>query len=176
MEKDNKFDNFESLHNSYCELEKKFTQKCQQAAELERRLEQYNNESGTNVQTSPQTTAEQFYEQHPLARNFKERIDEAMSNPEVQATSDAIKACYIDCLESDYRTPQQMAEDEQFLQQYIVNDRKVRDMILQQMLAQTADTRYPVTISGNGGNMSLAQPTRPKTLEEASVLAKNYFK
>lgn len=69
-----------------------------------------------------------------------------------------------------------MAEDEQFLQQYIVNDRKVRDMILQQMLAQTADTRYPVTISGNGGNMSLAQPTRPKTLEEASVLAKNYFK
>lgn len=211
MSKEFKFDNFESLQNSYCELEKKFTQKCQHNAELERQqaelmterdqllnekadidkqnqeiltqheqlkkqLEELQNR-GTNADNaSPQLSVEQLYDKHPLAYNFKDSIDKAIANPEYAQSADAWKEQYMQCLENSYRTPKDLAQDEQFLQQYIVSDAKVRDLVLQQMLVESLNNKYPVTMSGNGGDMSMAQPNRPKTIQEASILAKNYFK
>lgn len=213
MNKESKFDSYESLHNSYCELERKFTQKCQLNAELERQkqqleqekqqtLEEYNqleqsniaikeeqqrlieqleemkNSGGTNAQqASPQVDIEELYATHPVANDFRERLDNAVQNPDSNLSpQQAWQQCYVKCLEERYRSPEQLMNDRQFVQQYVVDDQNVRDLVLQKMLEQSAKDSYPVTISGNGGNMSMAQPTRPKSLKEATELAKNFFK
>lgn len=55
------------------------------------------------------------------------------------------------------------------LQQYLLNNPQIAWQLLQQ-------TSQPPQIMTGGGNVSLALPSRPKTIKEASLMAKQLFK
>ena len=131
-----KFNSAEELLKGYTELEKSFTQKCQQLSELQKQMaeqqeakhvvqdenpQQLNNPVGTNGQPSPtdatQSTAD----------------DEANTVPTPSGADSPTDA------------------------------------------SQSVSVTPPKVMTG-GGNVSMALPNRPKTLKEASELAKKYFK
>lgn len=58
---------------------------------------------------------------------------------------------------------------ESMLQQYLLNNPQFARRLLQQ-------TSRPPQIMTGGGNVSLALPSRPKTIKEASLMAKQLFK
>ena len=117
-----KFNSAEELLKGYTELEKSFTQKCQELSALKQDIEkQQQNPSGTSGQPSPQ---------------------------ELLAQSTADDTATVPTLENaDSSTESQSAE---------------------------VHTVPPRVMTG-GGNVSMALPNRPKTLKEASELAKKYF-
>ena len=118
-----KFNSAEELLKGYTELEKSFTQKCQELSALKQDMEQLKlNESGTSGQPSPQES---------LAQST---ADDTATVPTVENT--------------DSSTQSQSAQEQQVI---------------------------PPRVMTGGGNVSMALPNRPKTLKEASELAKKYF-
>ena len=122
-----KFNSAEELLKGYTELEKSFTQKCQQLSELQKQMVEGNKQErqqeipvGTNGQPSPNDAAQST-------------ADDAACT--VPAPNDA---------DSHSRESQSVA--------------------------------LPPKVMTGGGNVSMALPNRPKTLKEASELAKKFFK
>lgn len=131
-----KFNSAEELLKGYAELEKSFTQKCQELSALKQDI-QTKQQSGTNDQPSPHET---------------------------------VPNCGTNGQPSPQDAPQSVANDEastvptQF------------DADSQQSPSQSACVTPPPKVMTGGGNVSMALPNRPKTLKEASELAKKYFK
>ncbi len=148
-----KFKDFDSLLSSYQQLEKKFTQKCQQ-------LKQHGTSTDTvpTQQQAPPYDAEQFFGSYPDARQYQDKIMQSIDSPNGTADQLQYMASYIDCLHDSApsNVPAQQCTD------------KVS-------LDSTTAHALPTTIAGNNGNMSLALPSKPKTISEASQMAKKIF-
>ena len=163
-----KFNDYDKLLNSYNNLEKEFTKKCQQLSELK-------NASGTSEDTPPQQqTLEDFLQNFPDAEVFKEQICQAVNNPQYSDKTDAYARSYFDLLRQNYVSKETLAQDDDFLQQYVLGYAEVVAKLLQK--AQPTVNQAPTVISGNAGAMSVTLPTRPKTIAEASKLAQQLFK
>ena len=118
-----KFNSAEELLKGYNELEKSFTQKCQELSALKQDIEkQQQTDSGTSGQPSP------------LDEPAQSTADDVATVP-TPGGADSPKEC------------------------------------------QSAEVQpVPPRVMTGGGNVSMALPNRPKTLQEASELAKKYFK
>ena len=161
-----KFNDYDKLLESYNQLEKEFTKKCQQLSELKK-------ESGTSEQSSP-LSSEEFFAKYPDAENFKEEIFAQASSPEYADDVGAYEKAYFALLRKNYVSPDKLAGDEDFLQRYVLSNDQVVQRVLQKAVGQRDDA--PTVISGKGGSMSVALPTKPRTIKEASQLATEYFK
>ena len=118
-----KFNSAEELLKGYTELEKSFTQKCQELSALKQNMEQaHQTESGTSGQPSPLTNDAQSTADDRATVPTSENADSSTESPSAEV--------------------------------HAVN--------------------LPRVMTG-GGNVSMALPNRPKTLKEASELAKKYF-
>lgn len=157
-----KFNSAEELLKGYNQLEKSFTQKCQQLAMLQKRVEiedydthnipENDENSGISVETPPQA------EQVPSTT-----VDSAETVPES-------KPCDAEACQDGRALAHDVPTDER-LQQYLKDNPEVVFQLLQRRSAEFA----PEVMSG-GGNVSLALPSRPKTIKEASLMAKELFK
>ena len=143
-----KFSSAEELLKGYTELEKSFTQKCQELSALERKY----NESGTNGEPSPQQNVGQS-----VANDTVDTVPEAkdadsvepISQPAAELTPDAVR-------------------------QYLVEHPEIVSELSTHAdsLSDTNQRVAPPRVMTVGGNVSCALPNRPKTLKEASELAK----
>ena len=146
-----KFNSAEELLKGYESLEKSFTQKCQQCAALERKL----NESGTNGEPSPQKNAVQS-----VANDAVDTVPEApntdgaepVNQPAAELTRDSVR-------------------------QYLVEHPEIVEELSSNAdsLSETNERVAPPRVMTAGGKVSCALPNRPKTLKEASELAKKIF-
>ncbi len=125
-----KFNSAEELLKGYTELEKSFTQKCQQVAQLQKQME------GTSGQTPPSTTVAD-----------DETIPQSQSLVQTSA----------------------MPTEKQ-LQQFLESNPTLAFKLLQQNATPTS----PTMIS-SGGTVSVALPSRPKTIREATLMAQQMF-
>lgn len=163
-----KFNDYDKLLTSYNNLEKEFTKKCQELSQLK-------TQSGTSSVEPPQAqTLQQFLVQFPEAEVFKDQISQAVNNPQYGESPDAYSRYYFDLLRQNYVSKETLAQDEDFLQQYVLGNKDTVAKLLQKVQPTVATA--PTVISGNAGSMSVTVPTRPKTIAEASKLAQELFK
>ena len=163
-----KFNDYDKLLDSYSNLEKEFTKKCQELSDIKK-------QSGTSSAEPPQQqTFEEFLTQFPEAETFKDQLGQAINNPQYSQSVDAYTRCYFDLLRQNYVSKESLAQDDNFLQQYVLSNKDVVAKLLQKVEPTVMPT--PTVISGNAGAMSVTLPTRPKTIAEASKLAQEFFK
>ena len=122
MENYGKFNSAEELLKGYNELEKSFTQKCQQLSALEKQFSCGTNDDGATSPSPQQQTK-------GVASSV---ANDATAVPSRQSTDVSVEN-------------------------------------------RPYATSVPPRIMTGGGNVSAAMPNRPKTLKEASELAKKYF-
>lgn len=134
-----KFSSAEELLKGYTELEKSFTQKCQQLATLQK-------QQGTSEQPTSQTV---------------------QVTPPSQTTEQPVATI------PDDKTPSSnnVTPTDELLQQYLDEHPELALKLLQSRLSTPV---APTVITG-GGNMSLAVPSKPKTIKEATLMAKKMF-
>ena len=131
-----KFNSAEELLKGYTQLEKSFTQKCQQLALLQK--QQGTSEDSTTMEvSSPTTPTEQVADTIPEAPT---------SIGETTPTSEQ-------------------------LQQYL----EANPTLALKLLQGQAATPIAPTVMMGGGNMSLALPSKPKTIKEATLMAHKLF-
>ena len=163
-----KFNNYDKLLDSYNNLEKEFTKKCQELSQLKAT-------SGTSSTEPPQQqTLEDFLATFPEAETFKDELAQAVNNPQYNQSCDAYSRLYFDLLRKNYVSKETLAQDDSFLQQYVLGNKDIVAKLLQKV--EPTASFAPTVISGNAGAMSVALPTRPKTIAEASKLAQEFFK
>ena len=145
-----KFNSAEELLKGYESLEKSFTQKCQQLSALEKKI----NESGTNGEPSPQR-----------------EVGQSVANDTVETVPEAKDA---DSSKPRDQRPTELTPE--VVRQYLVEHPEITAQVSQKgELSETAERVIPPRVMTGGGNVSCALPNRPKTLKEASELAKKYF-
>ena len=137
-----KFNSAEELLKGYTELEKSFTQKCQQLSELQKQI-------ATNIQEKSQETPQVVQDENPQQAL---QVNPVGTNGQPSPNS---------------ATPS-TADDE-------ANTVPTPNGADSPTDASQSVAMPPKVMTG-GGNVSMALPNRPKTLKEASELAKKYFK
>ncbi len=161
----NKFKTVSDLEKAYLELEKRFTQKCQQLAKLQNEIE------GINVEktTSPEQAMEKLFSKYANAKSFSRELSEALAHSDNVGSPFGVEQCYLDVLDKNYLNVANL-NDEKFLQQYVVDNPTVVNAVLQKVFV--SETQAPKTISGNGGHFSVMPRQNPTTMKEANALAK----
>ena len=176
-----KFNSAEELLRGYAELEKSYTKKCQELSKLK------TENSGISAEASPQAEPTSN-----VAVTVSDVLTEAEQNPQ---STDEPNASYVkaqqraaaataDTIAKDAGEPKSEQADSGIAEQQGDEKRFVDN--LQQFLRQNPDiarnllqirpeSQPAPKVIGSGGAPSMAQPTRAKTLTEASRLALQSF-
>ena len=74
-----------------------------------------------------------------------------------------------------YKTAEAYSNDDEFLNNYIFSNQKIKDKIVKDYLSRiTQDS--PIKLENGGGNITLSPPKKPATIQEAGNLAKSIIK
>ena len=161
-----KFETLDELVKGYNQLEKSFTQKCQQLSESQRenaalsqQLAQTQPPLGTNEASSPSIDDSGNVD---TARSTT--VDSVASVPQDVGADVLPTPC-------DPAPAQAASPTNDQLQQYLLDNPQIAQKLLHAVQKEFA----PAVMSG-GGNVTLTPPNRPKTIKEASLMAKELFK
>lgn len=160
-----KFKNPEELLRAYGELERQFTKKSQRLKELERELEEpfASEEEWKNA-------VDKFFERTPSAKPFaKDIANEIISNPQLKNDRNCLNIALTSVLLSKFKTPEELMNDGQFLDNYVLCSDKVKDAVIAGYLNGLRNSAPPMTLS-NGGLQCVAPARKIKSIEEAGIL------
>ncbi len=163
-----RFKTSEELVKAYASLEREFTKRSQRLKALEQH------------HTTPQPIdwekkVDDFITKYPASRDFLADIGEVFKGDnELAAKEDCLEKAYLQVLSERYRSEQSYAEDSEFLLKYAPLNADVRDAIISDYVASL--NQPIVRTTGRGGETPIAQPRRPKTVEDAGSMALKILK
>ena len=160
-----KFKNPEELLRAYTELEKEFTRRSQKLKELE------------NVKDTPffsedewHEAVDKFFNETPSAKPFaKDIANEILRHPELKKDRNCLSVALTRILVDKFRTPEQLMSDGQFLKDYVLCSKEVKDAVISEYLQGIRAGEVPFVLS-SGGMQCVTNPRSPKTIEEAGFM------
>ena len=159
-----KFKNPEELLKAYQELEKEFTKKSQKLSKLEALAD---GESQVFDDESFKVAADKFFENTPSAKPFAKDIAlKIIEKPELKKDKNCLSVALMQVLIDKFRTPEQLMQDGQFLNDYVLSSSKVKDAIIGAYLKDIRDGQPPATLSGDG-LQCVALSKKIRSIEEA---------
>nr|DAW50299.1 MAG TPA: hypothetical protein [Caudoviricetes sp.] len=159
-----KFKNPEELLKAYQELEKEFTKKSQKLSKLEALAD---SESQGFDDESFKVAADKFFENTPSAKPFAKDIAlKIIEKPELKKDKNCLSVALMQVLIDKFRTPEQLMQDGQFLNDYVLSSSKVKDAIIGAYLKDIRDGQPPATLSGDG-LQCVAPSKKIRSIEEA---------
>lgn len=159
-----KFKNPEELLKAYRELEKEFTKKSQKLSKLEALA---GDESQGFDDESFKVAADKFFENTPSAKPFAKDIAlKIMEKPDLKKDRNCLSVALVQVLIDKFRTPEQLMQDGQFLNDYVLSSSKVKDAIIGAYLKDIRDGQPPATLSGDG-LQCVAPSKKIRSIEEA---------
>lgn len=176
-----KFKSVKELGNAYQNLEKEFTQKCQKVKELtDKLLEMENTKTfvpeyerddwGENVKA--------FFANHPLAKDYIAEISDVLKNDELIANqSNSLNNALTKVLADKFVPYDKLAQDEQFLEKYIYNNKQISEKIVNNYLDSLQKNKaMPLMTSISGSGTFVSPVKKPKTIKDAGKMVEAYFK
>lgn len=173
-----KFKNNEALLNAYNSLEAEFTKRSQRLKELEQ-------STSDKVETPDEKLAydsedwqakvQEFVMKNPIAKEFAEEIADRIINDDALARDKhCLDIALNSVLAAKYRQPEQLLQDDEFLDKYVFSNQSIKDKIVEEYI-NSLNSYQPPDVIRHKGQISLAPPERPRTLKEAGDLATKLF-
>lgn len=161
-----KFKNPQELLRAYGELEKEFTRKSQRLKELESGA----SEKCEMSEEKWKEAADKFFEKTPTAKPFAREIaSKILEEPSLKNDKDCFNVALTKVLLDKFRTPEQLMQDGQFLNDYVLSSDKVKSAVIEEYLRTLRAGQPPKTLADDGlACVSLAR--KPKTVEEAGIM------
>lgn len=161
-----KFKNPEELLKAYNELEKEFTRRSQKLKELQK----MDSEKQSTSKESWQEKVDKFFAKTPSAKAFaKDIAQKLLDNPSLKDSDDCLNVALNQVLLDNFRTPDEMLNDGQFLDTYVFSSKKIRDRIIADYLDDVRAITPPTTLMSGGVNV-IAPSSRPRSIQEAGEL------
>lgn len=172
-----KFKTVDSLLKAYESLEKEFTKKCQLVKELE------NSKAGDNTEKVPQyalqdwqSKVSEFFMQNPKAKQYVDEISNILSSDkDIAIANNSLEQAYLQVLKNNFKSKEELIADQEFVNQYILTNEKIKQTIIQEYLNQVQNRKTAPLFSG-GGNSAVTSKQKPVSINQAGELAKALFK
>lgn len=178
-----KFKNSEKLLDAYNELQSEFTRKCQKLSEAEKKLQEVltNEKSGdpsaeTSTEFAWNKNLKEFLQSHKFANTFAEEItNKLLEDENLRNAEDGLEKAYLKVLDNNYVSPEDLANDQNFLATHIYNNEKIKETIIKEYIDSLQKSQSPITISSDGYDRSVGG-TKITSLDEAKKYVENMFK
>ena len=171
-----KFKTVEALEKAYENLEKEFTKKCQKLNELlsensKKELPQYKREDWLNKVSS-------FIANNKHAGSYTKQMAEILEkDEELSKKEDALSIAYSKVLDDNFKTPEELAVDEEFLNKFVYGSEKIKNKIIEDYLLEVSSNSSVPLISNFRGTTSVSSPRFvPKSLTEAGRYAEQILR
>lgn len=113
---------------------------------------------------------EKFFTDYPLAKRFVAQIGKEIADDiSLHTDGQCLEKALLRVLCREYVAPEQLAGDETFLQSYVLTNDAVKQAIVDEYL-DNLQKSAPVRAITSGGQITLAPPSRPKSIEEAGAV------
>lgn len=178
-----KFKSTEELLKAYENLEKEFTKKCQKLSALS--CDNKTEKEIKNDEVLPQYKKEDwlkktsvFLAENENAKNYVKQIAEILINDEELAKKeDALELAYSRVLKENFVTKEQLACDEEFLNEFVYKNEKIKNKIIEEYLLNLQSGKNVPLIANNVGCFSVSSPKfRAKDINEAGKFAMHILK
>ncbi len=166
-----KFKDADSLLKAYESLESEFTRRSQRLKALEGGREVSDAEKTNASAEEKKYGVEDFLRERPYAEKFSETLKEKFSE---SGDREDISREYVSLLERKLQDEESKLNNRDFLVEKFKSDEKAKAEIVKDYLTGLLKSK-PETDFG-GGMAVVAPPKKPRTLEEAAILAREYIK
>ena len=163
-----KFKDAESLMKAYSNLEAEFTKKSQRLASLENEIEEKNKEI-ISSQTINQKV-DDFVTKFEMVKPFSSALKETLANDQNASLEDEA----LNMIANNYKTAEQYAQDDEFLNNYIFSNEGIRSKIIKDYISKVTQTT-PIKVDMSA-QIPLTPPQIPTTISEAGRIARSIIK
>ena len=176
-----KFKSVKELGNAYQNLEKEFTQKCQKITELTDKLSEMENTNKFVPEYERDDWGESvkaFFANQPLAKDYIAEISDVLNNDEFIANQpNSLNNALTKVLANKFMPYDKLAQDEQFLEQYVYNNKQISEKIVNNYLDSLQKNKAMPLMTSISGSGTFASPVKkPKTIKDAGKMVEAYFK
>ena len=181
-----KFNSPESLLEAYNNLQREFTKKCQRLSELEKNSADNENVSMQTEVISPafeksewRSVVAEFLTKNEGAKGFSKEIsDEILKDPALQKSGNMLEIAWSRVLAKNYRTPEDLASDNNFMQNYVLGNEEVKKQVFSSYLSDVSKNFSPSLIGSGmrGGKSTVSMSSKPNNIADAGNLALKMFK
>ncbi len=110
---------------------------------------------------------QRFLHDYPIAKNFAEQIGREIAKDKgLSLDASCLEKALAITLAKEYVAPDKLAEDEEFLQKYILCNESIKDRIIDGYFESLQQNLPPRSISSRG-QMTITPPSKPKSIAEA---------
>ncbi len=164
-----RFKSPDELLRAYENLEKEFTKRSQKLKALEKELSEKTPSTVAYAQDDWQKKVDDFFEQRPEIAPFKKEIAEEILKNDLGNYENCLEIAGAHVVLNNYKTPRDYLDDDEFVNDNVLNNEKIRNKIIKSYLADLDGVKTVRTINGEG-QASLAKQIRPKTVSEAGKM------
>ena len=168
-----KFSTANDLKNAYDSLEAEFTRRSQRLKELERELEKLKSGEQPKMNSQPNgfSGEEGFFKQNPEAQELKPLLIEIATESKDDAQG-FLERAYVTYLKNKLKSAEEEYSSNDYVYKKANESSNVKEEIIKEYLDRVYASKPTARlISGNGGAI-IAPPSKPKTLQEANLIAK----
>ena len=189
------FKDVESLKKSYDNLRSEFTRKSQELSRLNKLVGDKEQQTPPNVANtsesqkeedkksdfwdSPswQQNTEKFFDEYSVTDNEKDALAQILvQDKEILNSVSPLHSAYIKLLKNSSAKKDEIANDEQFLQDFVYKNDKIKQTIITEYLNNIKKRdSVPEVMPNSAANFAEEAHSTPKTLKEAKQLASKYF-
>ncbi len=170
----NKFKSVEALNSAYNNLQAEFTKKCQRLSELEKyvnktEVPRYKLENWAEELSN-------FFDNNPKAKEYsKEIAKQILEDESLAKKSDCLTLAWANILSKKNLNETDLVNDENFLENYIYNNQKIKDEIIKKYIQEKEKAPFVMT-NTKGASLNIAPKQKPSTIDEAKNIVKELFK
>lgn len=180
-----KFKNEESLLKAYRSLESEFTKRSQRLKALEEENAALKAAAETKVNSSAdgcgddgwtsEREAEEFFTKYPEAAEFVDKITDFAVGGENFGKRGFMERAYVDYLIDKFERLDKESKTKEFIIGQIEGT-PIKDEIIKEYLSSVNNSNLSPRLLGGAGDIALTPVKKPKTLQEAALLAKEMIK
>ena len=174
-----KFKNADTLYKGYQDLQSEFTRKSQRLSELEKSIELDNVKKNTPIYDTEnwQEELSAFLKKYKNASKFSKDIsNEILSDKDLAIKPNSLEIAYGRVLGKKFKTNEELVQDENFLNEYIFSNDKIKEKIIKDYVNQIKSNNLnPLFVSSAKGSITGVNNGSPRTLSEAKLMTEKLF-
>ena len=134
-------------------------------------------EKGNSAPRNWQQEVNKFFSIYPVASEYSNDLASIIEkNENVANSSNPLDSAWAEYTKQNFESHQSIANNENFLQNYIYNNKKIKDKILSDYFSNINFENNPKLIgSQKGASVVLSPTSKPKSIREASKLVEDMF-
>ncbi|MEG1608839.1 MAG: hypothetical protein RR348_03130 [Clostridia bacterium] len=123
-----------------------------------------------------QGNVEKFLTAYPNAQEWTSEIGKVVVEDEMLCKDEqCLEKAFLKVLCREYQSPQDIINDQNFRENFVLNNREIREIIIDNYLENLVGSKPPKTISARG-QIALAPASKPKNIDEAGKVFNMMFK